>query len=198
MIRIAIVMALTLALAACGKGGSTAADGADMSLGDPNAKVKVIEYASLSCPHCARFNSDVFPQFKAKYIDTGKVHYTFREFLTQPVSIAAAGALLARCSGKDKFFPVVDAVFRGQQEMATQSPRSVLLRIGQSSGMTEEQFDKCVGDEDALKALAKRTDDYARKEKITATPTFIINGERIEGEATMADFDRIISPMLAK
>lgn len=196
--RLALVMVATLALAACSKdGGAKTADVSDMTMGPATAKVKVVEYASLSCPHCARFNNEVFPQFKKKYIDTGLVHYTFREFLTEPVPLAAAGALLARCSGKDKYFGVLDAVFRGQDEIyRTGDVRGVLLRIAQSSGMTEAQFETCVGDEAAQKALAKRVEGYADKDKIAATPTFIINGKKLEGEVTMAQFDETIQPML--
>ena len=83
-----------------------------MSLGDPKAKVRVIEYASASCSHCARFNNEVFPAFKAKYIDTGRVHYTLKEFLTPPVEVAAAAFLLARCTGKDRYFSTLDAVYK--------------------------------------------------------------------------------------
>jgi protein-disulfide isomerase len=195
--RLALVMVATLALAACNKGGKTGAEATDMTMGPASAKVQVVEYASLSCPHCARFNNDVFPLFKKKYIDTGLVHYTFREFLTEPVPLAAAGALLARCSGKDKFFGVLDAVFHGQEEIyRTGDVRGVLLRIAQSSGMTEAQFEACVGDEAAQKALAKRVDSYSQKEKISATPTFIINGKKLEGEVTMAQFDETIQPLL--
>ena len=195
--RLALVMAAALALAACNKAAGPKADASDMTLGPATAKVKVIEYASLSCPHCARFNNDVFPLFKKKYIDTGLVHYTFREFLTEPVPLAAAGALLARCSGKDKYFGVLDAVFRGQEEIyRTGDVRGVLLRIAQSSGMTEPQFEACVGDEAAQKALAKRVEGYSEKDKIAATPTFIINGKKLEGEVTMAQFDETIQPML--
>src|SRR5579871_3142309 len=78
----------------------------DMTLGSPKAKVTVIEYASASCPHCARFNNEVFPAFKAKYVDTGRVFYVFREFLTEPASLAAAAFLTARCAGKGKYFGV--------------------------------------------------------------------------------------------
>src|SRR5665213_2186956 len=84
-------------------------------MGDPRAKVTVVEYASASCPHCARFNNDVFPAFKAKYIDTGKVRYVLREFLTEPVQVAAAGFLLARCAGKGKYFGALDDFFHGQE-----------------------------------------------------------------------------------
>ena len=85
--------------------------------GSPHAKVTVIEYASSSCPHCARFNEEVFPAFKAKYVDTGKVYYVYRPFLTQPVDIAGAAALVAGCAGKAKALNVLDAFFRGQAEM---------------------------------------------------------------------------------
>jgi len=84
----------------------------DMSLGSPKARVQVVEYASLSCPHCARFNAEVFPAFRAKYVDTGKVRYTLREMLTPPAEVAAAGFLMARCAGPGKYFKVVDEVFR--------------------------------------------------------------------------------------
>lgn len=199
--RLALVMVAALAVAACNKGGgATTADASDMTMGPATAKVKVVEYASLSCSHCARFNNDVFPAFKAKYIDTGLVHYTYREFLTEPASVAAAGALLARCAGKDKYFGVIDAVYQGQAEMFRSgdlsNARPVLLRIAQSSGMTEAQFETCVGDEAALKALNKRVEGYADKDKISATPTFIINGKKLEGEVTMAQFDETIQPML--
>src|SRR5208282_4110607 len=109
------------------------------------------------CPHCARFNDEVFPAFKAKYIDTGKVHYIAREALTGDPAIAAAGFLTARCAGKDKYFQVVDAIYHGQEEMArTGQPHQVLLNIAKSAGMTEAQFDACIKDENALNALTAR------------------------------------------
>jgi protein-disulfide isomerase len=198
--RLAVFAVAALMLTACNK-GPTKADASDMSLGKPDAKVQVVEYASLSCPHCARFNNDVFPAFKAKYIDTGLVHYTFREFLTEPVALASGGALMARClaktGGPDKYFAVVDAVFHGQDEIVrTGDMRGVLLRIGQASGMTEAQFDSCVGDEDAMKAMNKRIEGYVKNDKIEATPTFIINGKKLEGEQTMATLDAAIQPLL--
>jgi protein-disulfide isomerase len=110
-----IAVAGVLLLAACSRGSATSTD--DMTMGDPKAAVKMVEYASASCSHCATFNNTVFPAFKAKYIDTGKVGYTFKEFLTPPVEVAAAGFLTARCAGKDKYFSVVDAIFRAQNEV---------------------------------------------------------------------------------
>jgi len=185
-----------LALAGCSKADSKGALAAgDMSLGDPKAKVKVVEYASASCPHCARFNNDVFPEFKKKYIDTGKVHYTLKEFLTPPNNVAAAGFLMARCTGKDKYFTALDAVYRQQQEMfQTEDFRGVLLRIAQSMGLTEKQFDACITDEAAIKALNDRVEKAGRDGKITATPTFDVNGKRVkEGEATLAELDAAIA-----
>ena len=89
----------------------------DMSMGNPNARVTVIEYGSASCTHCAHFNNDIFPAFKAKYVDTGRVRYVFREFLTEPVNLAAASFILARCAGRDKYFSVLDAVFHAQADI---------------------------------------------------------------------------------
>jgi len=183
-----------LAVAGCSQGAKGAAEG-DMSLGDPNAKVKMVEYASASCVHCAAFAIDVFPAFKAKYIDTGKVHYTLKEFLTPPAEVAAAGFLVARCAGEDKYFTVLDSVFRNQQEMFTSGDfRGGLLKVAQSAGMTEEQFNKCVADEEALKALNARVDRAVKQDKITGTPTFFVNGKKIaEGEVSMAQLEAAVA-----
>jgi protein-disulfide isomerase len=191
-----LAAACSLALAGCSKSGGGAAAPAtgDMTMGKADAPVKMVEYASATCPHCARFNADVFPAFKKKYIDTGKVHYTFRELLTPPNEVAAAAFLMARCAGKDKYFAAVDAVFHSQQEMASSGDfRGVLLRIAQSMGMTEKQFDACVSDEASLKALNDRV-EKASSQQITSTPTFLINGKKVkEGEMSLAELDAAIA-----
>ena len=191
---LALALMGALALAACSKGGGKAETG-DMSMGDAKAKVQMVEYASASCVHCARFNNDVFPAFKAKYIDTGKVHYTLKEFLTPPVEMAAAGFLTARCAGKDKYFSVLDAVFHAQEEMFQSGDmRGPLLRIAQSAGLTEAQFNACITDEAALKALNERVEKAGRDEKITGTPTFIVNGKQVaSGEVTLQQLDTAIA-----
>jgi protein-disulfide isomerase len=167
----------------------------DMSLGNPNAKVRVVEYASASCPHCARWDMEVFPVFKAKYVDTGKVRYTLKEYLTEPAALSAAGFMLARCAGQDRYFPVLDAVFRGQQEMVeTKDPRGVLKRIANGvGGMTDAQLEACFHDMAAEKALAARADRHVKVDKVTSTPTFIVNGRRIEGEMTLPELDAVIA-----
>ena len=167
----------------------------DMSLGNPAARVKVVEYASASCPHCARWDMEVFPAFKAKYVDTGKVRYTLKEYLTDPEALAAAGFLLARCAGKDRYFPVLDAVFRGQEEMVQSGDvRGVLARIARSpGGLTEAQLDACMRDAAAEKALAARAERHLHGDKINSTPTFVINGRRFEGEMTLPQIEAAIA-----
>lgn len=193
---VALTASLGVALAGCDKKESVSAD--DMSLGNANAKVTVVEYASASCVHCGRWNNEVFPAFKQKYIDTGRVHYVYREFLTEPVQVASAAFLMARCAGKDKYFSVLDSVYHSQEEMFTTGDyRGVLLRIAQSAGMDEAQFTSCVTDEKALKALNARVEKYQADAKITGTPTFVINGKKVHGddggEASLVELDAAIA-----
>lgn len=200
--RLMLVAAAALTLTACGKGGLGGKSGPDMSddmsLGDAKAKVQMIEYASAACPHCAKFAIDVFPAFKAKYIDTGKVHYTFREILTPPVEVAAAGFLLARCAGKDKYFTVLDGVFRSQQDwVQTQDVRGSLLRVAQNAGINEEQFNACINDKKAMLALNTRVEKYAAQDKIDATPTFLINGKKLEGEQSLETLSKAVDAAAA-
>ena len=191
-------LALSLGLAACGpKGGAVTSE--DMRLGNPKADVTVIEYASASCVHCAAWDKDVWPAFKAKYVDTNQVNYVFREFITSPPQLAAAGFLLARCAGKDKYFGVLDQVFRAQDEVfRTGDMRGPLVAVAAQAGLSEDQFNKCVGDEKALNELNARVETYSRDEQINSTPTFVVNGTKLEGEQTMAAMDAAIAAARAK
>jgi protein-disulfide isomerase len=187
-------LALCLTLAACQKGSTTAVTSDDMSLGSPTAKVTIIEYASLGCPHCAAWNNEVYPQFKTKYIDSGRVKYVLREALTGEASISAAGFLMARCAGKDKYFQVVDAVFAAMPNPeAFQQPRPILEKVAQSAGLSEKQFSDCVSDQKAQEALVKRWETYVSRDKINATPTFVINGTHHDGEMTLAELDAAVT-----
>lgn len=166
----------------------------DIALGNPKAKVTVVEYASLSCSHCAHFNAEVFPAFKAKYIDTGKVRYVFREILTEPVQLAAIGFLTARCAGKQNYLKVVDGVFRSQTEIfTTRDLRAPLVRVAQSVGMNEDAFKACLSDEKALKAMNDRVERFSKEANITSTPTFVINGKTLEGGYTLDKLDAAIA-----
>jgi protein-disulfide isomerase len=191
-LTLSVIAILAMGLAACHKAGGFSTD--DMSLGNPGAKVTVIEYASASCPHCARFNNEVFPAFKAKYIDTGKIHYVFREFLTPPVQFAAAGFLTARCAGKDKYFSVLDAIYHDQAQIYQSGDlRGGLLHIAQSAGITEQQFNDCISNPDALKALNDRVQKAQDQDHIDGTPTFVINGKQTgSGEMTLPQLDAAI------
>ncbi len=180
--------------------GAVAAGGAeaqpapgDMNLGDPNAKVKLVEYASLSCPHCAQFHAEVFPALKAKYIDTGQVYFTLREFLTDPPQVAAAGFLMARCAGPSKYFDVVGDVFRSQPRWETTSIRAVFVEIAQKHGMSEAQFETCLRDVPAQQALNERMRKAVEVDQITSTPSFLINGKKADHIHTLAELDAAIA-----
>lgn len=185
------------ALAGCSsKPGGAGALPDDMALGDPQAKVTVVEYASVACPVCGRWHAEVWPAFKAKYVDTGKIRFIYREMLvggSGEVTTAAAGFLLARCAGKGNYFPVVDAIYDSQPGLFS-DPRGVLLRIASKFGLNEDQFNACVQNADSLKALSARVEANSKKDDVNATPTFVINGKSLEpGYHPLADLDAAIA-----
>jgi protein-disulfide isomerase len=194
----AVVMALVMfGAAACSKGGGggTALTQDDMDQGNAQAKVTVVEYASVGCPVCAKWQKEVYPAFKAKYIDTNKIHYVFREMLVgqgPEIAVAASGFLLARCAGKDKYFAVTDAIFN-QQQQAFEAPRETLLNVAKSVGMTDDGFNKCVNDDKAMQALQDRVDHHTRDDHVNSTPTFVINGKSLEpGYHSLEEIDAAI------
>ena len=169
----------------------------DMALGPANATVTITEYASMTCPHCAAFNAEVFPKIKTEYIDTGKVRYVFREF---PLDIkAAAGSMLARCIAKNdagKYFAVVDLLFKQQNEWAGSKTTETLKRIGKQAGLTEQNVEDCLKDQALLDKIAadqKYANDVL---KVNSTPTFFINGEMLKGETSFEEFSKRITPLL--
>jgi protein-disulfide isomerase len=193
------LIALAL-LAGCEKPKVSGVRPDDMTMGDPKAPVTMIEYASVACPHCARFDIDVFPAFKAKYIDSGQVYYVAREALTADPGIAAAGFLTARCAGKDKYFQVVDAIYRAQEQIFTGGqPRAVLLGIARNAGLSDAQFDACINDQKTLAAIDERWDGYVKNDKIESTPTFVINGQVYDqGEMSLAELDAAVAKAKGK
>lgn len=168
----------------------------DMALGPANAPVTITEYASMTCPHCAAFNEQVFPKIKAEYIDSGKVRYVFREF---PLDIkAAAGSMLARCIAKgdpNKYFAVTDMLFRQQNEWVKNTTET-LTRIGKQAGLSQQQVEDCLKDQSLLDKIVADQKYATEVLKVESTPTFFINGEKIKGDASFEAFAKVINPLL--
>lgn len=167
----------------------------DMALGNPKAKVTVIEYASVGCPHCADWNAKVFPALKAKYVDKGKVRFVVREMTTGDAAVAAAGFMLARCAGPAKYFDVVDQIYRRQGSMYAQgaSRGAVLADIAKSEGMSDDAFKDCIDTQGNLDALNARVARHVDEDKVTSTPTFFVNGKLLGDKDALADFDKAIA-----
>ena len=194
----AAALGLVLALAACQKAVAPVTS-EDMSMGPAGAKVTVVEYASVACPVCAHFNNEVFPAFKKKYVDTGRVRFVAREALTHDGALAAAGFLTARCAGKDKYFQVTDDIYHAQQELETAGePKAVLARIAAKAGVPAGRFEACINDSKALGAINDRWMKYVEVDKISGTPTFVINGKVYENELTLSQLDAAIAEAQAK
>jgi protein-disulfide isomerase len=169
----------------------------DMALGPANASVTITEFASMTCPHCAAFNAEVFPKIKSAYIDTGKIRYIFREF---PLDIkAAAGSMLARCIAKDdagKYFAVIDMLFKQQNDWVIKNTTETLTRIGKQAGLSQQQVEDCLKDQALLDKIAADQKYAAEVLKVDSTPTFFVNGEKIKGEASFEEFQKKIDPLL--
>jgi protein-disulfide isomerase len=167
----------------------------DQVQGNPLAKVTVIEYASMTCGHCATFHEKTYPAFKAKYVDTNKVRYILREFPLDP--IAAASFMLARCAGEGKYYPVIDTIFKNQKTLITaEKPDVALLELVKSNGFTQESFTACLKDEKLYGDVLK-VKDGGSAFGVDATPTFFINGRKHSGAIEMPELEKIIEPLLA-
>ncbi|HVZ29897.1 MAG TPA: thioredoxin domain-containing protein [Asticcacaulis sp.] len=199
-----LIMAAGLAFAVVGCSKEPSTDKittTDMTMGSPAAKVTVVEYASVACPICAHVNETVFPQFKAKYIDTGKVYYIYRPMMTGNEPVSVAGHLLARCAGKEKAFKVVDAIMRSQTEMGGEesgyaNALPVLQGIATQVGMSADDYKKCVGDPKGIEEM-NDANTKAINDGVKGTPTFVINGKKMDRiPQNISEFDDIIQPKL--
>ena len=167
----------------------------DMALGDEKAPVTIIEYASMTCPHCATFHATTYPELKKRYIDTGKVRFIFREFPLDQLALAAF--LLARCAGPDKYFPMIETLFQQQKEWVTQKPLPPLLAIAKQAGMSEQAFNECLQDKkliDGIEDVRQR----GMKLGVQSTPSFFVNGKPAAAASSRSRSSRRRSPPISR
>ncbi|MGD9799253.1 MAG: DsbA family protein [Parvularculaceae bacterium] len=211
----AALIALPFLAAACGNASSETADAkaagaagskveilaTDMVLGDPNAPVTLIEYASVTCPHCAVFNEQVIPDIKEKFIKTGKVKLVFREFPTAPANYSLIGSVLARCaaekSGPEAYFLVVDALFRGQHNWIKDNPRDELVKIVSQAGMDEAALDACLQRKELVDIVNENAKGGMEKYDISGTPQFILDGVKMTYKSK-EDFVQLVADAVEK
>ena len=167
----------------------------DMYMGKTDAKVTVIEYASLSCPHCARFNADVLPQIKANYIDKGLVRWVYRDYpLNNPAYLAA---VLAHCASPLRYFSLLDTLFKSQDYWAAQQQAIVPLRqIATNEGVDQKTYDACLADPALKDKIISRLQEASTKYKVEATPSFLVGGELHAGEISYDDFKKLLDAAL--
>lgn len=191
--------------AACGRGGGASArDGGeepgDFAIGDPNAPVTIVEYASVTCSHCATFHRTTFKELKSRYIETGKVRFIFRELPTPPANLAVAGFVLARCAGRDRYFDVIDVLFDRQEAifraLQAGTQRDLYVSIARNAGLSEDQFNACLGDEAMINAVYDSAERASAEHNITGTPSFLINGQLTPGLRTIEQFEDAMAAYL--
>jgi protein-disulfide isomerase len=165
----------------------------EISVGDPSG-VAVIEYGSLTCPHCAHFDKDVWPAFKANFVDTGKVRYIFREYSRNKLDVAAF--MLARCAGADKAFATIQLLFANQEQWAfVEKPIDALAATLRPTGMTHEAIIACLNNQNMANSLVQIVQNADEKFNIQGTPTFIIDGKIYGGALSIDDLDAIVKPL---
>ena len=202
MPRHLLLLVFTLLLAMPGKGFAGVADTAEALsekiLGSPDAMVEIHEYASLTCSHCANFHNNVLPEIKKNYIDTGKVRIVYHDFPLDDLALAAS--MLARCAGNDRFFPMVGTLFRSQQEWArAENPLQALTGISRMiGGMDENDVKACLENNDLYWAIAEGRTNASKNLGINSTPTFFIDGKKIDGGLSYNDFSDILNLLLEK
>ena len=161
-------------------------------MGEATAPNTVIEYSSMTCPHCARFHKDVVPDLKSKYVDTGKARYIIREFPLD--NLAFAAFMLARCAGPEKYFPFVTALYAKQKDWAfgEGDPVPRLFKMAQQAGFTKDSFEKCLKDQkllDGITAVRKRAHE---KFGVSSTPTLFVNGKLLKGAGKIGDIEKLM------
>jgi protein-disulfide isomerase len=171
----------------------------DRVMGDANAPVTIVEYASMTCPHCAHFQETTFPELKKAYIDTGKAKYMLREFPLD--DLAAAAFMLARCAGEldsSRYYALVDTLFAKQNTWAVQQPIPPLMAIAKQAGFSEQSFNACLNNQKLLDNIEAVRERAVKQFQVNSTPTFFINGQKYVGALSFDDVKKAIDPLLAK
>lgn len=168
----------------------------DLSIGPSDAKVTIVEYASMTCGHCKNFHTKVFSDLKTNYIDKGKIRFIFREFPLDTRAFAAS--MLARCLADDKTMAMVSVLFDTQGDWAfvKENPTPKLLDVAKQAGFTEEAFNKCLTDQSLLDKLTAQRTRASEVFGVNSTPTFFINGKRLLEPPTLENFQKIVDPLL--
>ena len=209
-IRHHIVFTILLACAAPALPGAAVAQSAiaaavakpvslpDIAIGSEKAPITLTEYSSMSCPHCAAFSQNVFPMLRTKYIDTGTVRFVFREF---PLDIkAAAASILARCIGKgdpEKYLSAVETLFKLQDRLMAQT-KDTLFYVGKQHGMSEQDVEACEQDQAQFDKLTADQQYAVQELKVTSTPTFFLNGVKLQGSMPFEELEEHLKPLLRK
>lgn len=171
--------------------------GEEMILGDPVAPVTIIEYSSLTCPHCASFHKNTLAKIKERYIDSGEARLIYRDFPFDRAALLAAA--MARCAGSARFFSFLDVLFRTQETWGrSQQPAEALAKVGRLGGLQPAAIDACFADQSLLDSILDSRLTGAQKFDISSTPTFIINGEKLIGAQPFERFAEVIDRMLSK
>ncbi len=166
----------------------------DIMVGSDKAPVTIIEYASMTCPHCAHFSETTFPELQKRYIDTGKVRFTLRAFPLD--ALAAAGFMMARCGGNDKYMPIVETLFAKQSEWIVKEPLPPLKDIAKQFGIGETEFNQCLANQKLLDDIQAVRDRAAQKLGVSSTPTFFVNGKKLVGDVSIDQLAKEIDPYL--
>jgi protein-disulfide isomerase len=172
---------------------------ADRSMGKDDAPVTMIEYASLTCPHCAHFANDLLPEVKRRLIDTGKVKLVFRDYPLDTFAMKAA--LMARCAEPEKYFDLLEVIFKNQERWAkSQDPVKGLIQLGALAGMSEDFIKACMANEEMQSGILSRVQDAQKNYKLNSTPTFVFNNgaEIMSGDKEVKDFENVVNKLIRK
>lgn len=188
------------ALPVSGSRANVTLTAADRPMGSAKAPITIVEYAAPTCPHCSHFNAEVFPLLKSKYIDTGKVYYVFRVFPLNSVDVAAEA--MARCLPAGSYMQFIDLLFRNQDkwdpEFQVPDVHAGLVSMGRIAGMSAEQVDKCIANKQEAERITNVGTDAQKRYDVSATPTFIVNGQIHSGAYSWQDLQTLLDSLAKK